>query len=75
MQPIIRLYKIEDFEPITRLWFDAQTVAMPKLMKRMSYEFEDACEFFSRVVITENQIWVYEQETLNIIVRASDRHC
>ena len=51
MQPIIRLYKIEDFEPITRLWFDAQTVAMPKLMKRMNYEFEDACEFFSRVVI------------------------
>ncbi len=62
MQPIIRLYKIEDFEPITRLWFDAQTVAMPKLMKRMNYEFEDACEFFSRVVITENQIWVYEQD-------------
>jgi putative acetyltransferase len=62
MQPIIRLYKPEDFEAITRLWFDAQTAAMPKLMARMVYKFEDACEFFQRVVVTENQIWVYEQD-------------
>jgi len=62
MQPIIRLYKIEDFDNITRLWFDAQKVAMPKLMARMVYEFHDACEFFSRVVVAEDQIWVYELE-------------
>ena len=47
MQPIIRLYKPEDFDAITRLWFDAQTVAMPKLMARMGYEFDDACEYLS----------------------------
>ncbi len=60
MQPIIRLYKPEDFEDITRLWFEAETVAMPKLMARMAHTLEDAREYFLRVVVDENQIWVYE---------------
>jgi len=59
---LIRLYRTEDFEAITRLWFDAQMAAMPKLMARMGYEFDDACEFFRKAVITENQIWVYERD-------------
>ncbi len=58
---MIRLYRTEDFEAITRLWFDAQMAAMPKLMARMGYEFDDACEFFRKAVVTENQIWVYER--------------
>ena len=62
MQPIIRLYKPEDFDNITRLWFEAETVAMPKLMERMGHTLEDAREYFSRVVVTENQIWVYERD-------------
>jgi ribosomal protein S18 acetylase RimI-like enzyme len=59
---LIRLYRDEDFEPITRLWFDAQKAAMPKLMSRMGYEFDDACEFFRKAVVAENQIWVYERD-------------
>jgi ribosomal protein S18 acetylase RimI-like enzyme len=62
MQPIIRLYKPEDFDDITRLWFEAQTVAMPKLMKRMGYQLEDAREYFTRAVVAECQIWVYERD-------------
>jgi ribosomal protein S18 acetylase RimI-like enzyme len=60
MQPIIRLYKTEDFDDITRLWFEAETVAMPKLMARMNYTIEDAREYFQRAVVAEDQIWVYE---------------
>jgi len=62
MQPIIRLYKPEDFDDITRLWFEAEKVAMPKLMERMGHTLEDAREYFSRVVVTENQVWVYERD-------------
>jgi ribosomal protein S18 acetylase RimI-like enzyme len=62
MKPIIRLYKTEDFEAITRLWFEAENVAMPKLMARMKYTIEDAREFFLRAVVSENQIWVYERD-------------
>jgi ribosomal protein S18 acetylase RimI-like enzyme len=64
MQPIIRLYKPEDFDDITRLWFEAEKVAMPKLMERMGHTLEDAREYFSRVVVTEDQIWVYERDGL-----------
>ncbi len=62
MQPIIRLYKFEDFEQVTYLWFEAEKVAMPKLMARMGHTLEDAREYFSRVVVGEDQIWVYESE-------------
>ena len=60
MQSIIRLYKPEDFDDITRLWFEAETSAMPKLMARMGHTLEEAREYFSRVIVAENQIWVYE---------------
>ena len=62
MQSIIRLYKPKDFDDITRLWFEAETVAMPKLMERMGHTLEDAREYFQRVVVAEDQIWVYEQD-------------
>lgn len=58
---MIRTYNPDDFEKITRLWFDAQVSAMPGLMLRMGYEFEGAQNFFKNVVLLENQIWVYEK--------------
>lgn len=60
MQPVIRLYRPEDFDDVTRLWFEAEKVAMPKLMKRMRHTLEDAREYFLRAVVAEDQIWVYE---------------
>ena len=62
MQPIIRLYRFEDFDEITRLWFEAETVAMPKLMQRMGHTLEDAREYFQRAVVAECQVWVYERD-------------
>ena len=62
MQPIIRLYKPKDFDVITRLWFEAETVAMPKLMQRMGHTLEDAREYFQKAVVAECQVWVYEQD-------------
>jgi hypothetical protein len=61
MQSIIRLYKPEDFDDITRLWFEAEKVAMPKLMESMGHTLEDAREYFQRAVVAECQVWVYEQ--------------
>lgn len=62
MPNTIRPYKTEDFEAVTRLWFDAQTVAMPEMMARMGYEFNEAQEYFRNIVVNENQIWVYERD-------------
>lgn len=62
MRTKIRLYQPDDFQEITRLWFEAQTVAMPEMMTRMGYTLEDAREFFQRVIVDEDQIWVYEHD-------------
>ena len=62
MQNTIRPYQPEDFEAITRLWFDAQTVAMPEMMKRMGYQFEEAQAYFRNVIVLETQMWVYERD-------------
>ena len=62
MQPIIRLYKEEDFEAITALWFEAEKVAMPKLMERMNHTLEDARAYFLKAVVAEDQVWVYEKD-------------
>lgn len=59
---MIRLYQPADFEPLTRLWFDAQTLAMPALMLHMGYTFQGAQDYFKKVVLTENEVWVYEQD-------------
>lgn len=63
---MIRLYQDEDFEVITRIWFEAHSAAMPKLMARMAYEIENAREYFRKVVVLETQIWVYEQDGVPI---------
>jgi ribosomal protein S18 acetylase RimI-like enzyme len=64
MRSTIRLYKTEDFDDITRLWFEAEAVAMPKLMARMEHTLEGGREYFQRAVVAEDQIWVYERDGL-----------
>jgi ribosomal protein S18 acetylase RimI-like enzyme len=57
---MIRPYRDEDFDAVTALWFDAMQAAVPALMQRMGYTFENAREYFRRSIAAENQIWVYE---------------
>lgn len=59
---MIRLYREDDFEVVTTLWFKAMRAAMPELMKRMGFELEAARDYFRNAVIPDNQIWVYERD-------------
>ncbi len=59
---MIRPYRAEDFEVVTKFWYAAMDVAMPGLKERMGHTLEGAREFFRDVVVTENQIWVYERD-------------
>ncbi|MFN8413613.1 MAG: GNAT family N-acetyltransferase [Anaerolineales bacterium] len=63
---MIRLYREEDFVPVTRFWFDAVNVAMPGLEERLGHTLEDARNYFQNVIVQENQIWVYELENLPV---------
>lgn len=58
---MIRLYREEDFETVTKFWFEAMSAAMPALSKRMGYTLEDAREYFLKAVVAQDQIWVYER--------------
>ncbi|MDD2923113.1 MAG: GNAT family N-acetyltransferase [Anaerolineales bacterium] len=57
---MIRIYREDDFEPVTKFWFDAMNAAMPGLNERIGNTLEDARTFFKNVIILEDQLWVYE---------------
>jgi ribosomal protein S18 acetylase RimI-like enzyme len=59
---MIRPYRDDDFEVVTMLWYEAMHVAMPDMMKRMGFTLADARQYFSNVILPENQMWVYESE-------------
>ncbi len=56
---MIRSYRADDFEVVTKFWHEAQRVAMPELEARMGYMLEDARGYFRRAIAVENQLWVY----------------
>lgn len=59
---MIRPYRQEDFQTVTRFWYDAMRVAMPEVEARMAHSLDDARSYFRNVVAVENQLWVYELE-------------
>ncbi|MBC7879666.1 MAG: GNAT family N-acetyltransferase [Anaerolineales bacterium] len=63
---MIRPYREEDFEAVTQFWFDAMEVAMPGLAERLGHDLAGAREYFKNVVSVENQLWVYEVDTIPV---------
>ncbi len=63
---MIRLYREEDFESVTKFWFDAMEVAMPGLAQRLGHDLGGAREYFKNVVAVENQLWVYDLDNKSI---------
>ncbi len=59
---MIRQYREEDFETVTRFWDAAMRVSMPEVEAPMGHSFEDVRGYFRDVVAVENQLWVSELE-------------
>ena len=57
---MIRPFREEDFELVTKFWFEAMDVAMPGLEQRMGHTLGGARRYFKEVVSAENRLWVYE---------------
>ncbi len=57
---MIRSYRADDFEVVTKFWHEAQRVAMPELDTRMGRTIEDARNLFRNGIVVENHVWVYE---------------
>ena len=56
---MIRPYREQDFDTVTRFWHEAMRVAMPEVEARVGHTLEDARAFFRTVVSVEGQLWVY----------------
>ena len=63
---MIRSYREEDFEIVTRFWHEAMRVAMPEVEARMGHTLEDARNYFRTVVSVEGQLWVYESDHIPV---------
>jgi GNAT superfamily N-acetyltransferase len=57
---LIRPYKSDDFEAVTRLWRRAREQAFPDFQRRKGHTFEEDQAYFRDVILIENDIWVLE---------------
>jgi ribosomal protein S18 acetylase RimI-like enzyme len=59
---LIRPYKSDDFEAVTKLWRRAREQAFPDFQRRKGHTFEEDQAFFQDVILVQNDIWVAEIE-------------
>lgn len=57
---LIRPYRSDDFDPITKLWRRARERALPDFQRRKGHTFEEDQEYFWTVILMENDLWVTE---------------
>lgn len=55
---IIRPYKSDDFEAVTKLWRRAREQAFPDFQRRKGHTFEEDQAYFRDVILVENDVWV-----------------
>jgi putative acetyltransferase len=59
---LIREYRDEDFEAVTRLWRAARELAFPDFQREKGHTFEEDCEYFKDVISQNNDLWVAEAD-------------
>jgi len=59
---LIREYRDEDFEAVTRLWRTARELAFPDFQRGKGHTFEEDCEYFKDVILQNNDLWVAEAD-------------
>lgn len=57
---MIREYRDEDFDTLTRLWRVAREVAFPDFMREHPHTFEEDCNYFRGVILRNNDVWIAE---------------
>jgi ribosomal protein S18 acetylase RimI-like enzyme len=57
---MIREYREDDFDAVTRLWREARELAFPDFQRRKGHTFEEDCAYFRNVIAQNNDVWVAE---------------
>ncbi len=60
---MIREYRDEDFDAVTRLWRAAREQAFPEFQRTKGHTFEEDRAYFLNVVLENNDVWVLEVES------------
>ena len=55
---MIREFREDDFDAATRLWRAARERTFPEFMRNHPHTFEEDCDYFRNVVMTNNDVWV-----------------
>jgi len=58
----IRLYQVDDFDILTRLWRRSREQAFPEFQRTRGHSFEEGCAYFRDEILPKNQVWVAELE-------------
>jgi GNAT superfamily N-acetyltransferase len=69
-KPLIRPYKSDDFEPVTKLWRQAREKAFPDFQRRKGHTFEEDQAYFQDVILVNNDVWVVEMGAIPVAFMA-----
>ena len=67
---LIRPYKSDDFEAVTKLWRHAREQAFPDFQRRKGHTFEEDQAYFRDVILIENDVWVLEVDATPVAFMA-----
>jgi ribosomal protein S18 acetylase RimI-like enzyme len=59
---VIREYREDDFEAVTRLWRAARELAFPDFQREKGHTFAEDCDYFRNVILANNDVWAMEVE-------------
>jgi ribosomal protein S18 acetylase RimI-like enzyme len=60
VEPTIRPYRPDDFDPVNDLWRRARLHAFPEFQARKGHSAEEDRGYFRRVLLVKNEVWVAE---------------
>lgn len=69
----VRLFKDDDFEPVTRLWREAREVSLPDFQREKGYPFEMDQVYFRNHIQAKDEIWVVDKNSRPIAFMAIDK--
>jgi putative acetyltransferase len=56
----IRLYKENDFNPVTLLWRRSRVVSLPDFQREKGYSFEMDQAYFKNHILVHDNVWIAE---------------
>ena len=67
---LIRPFRADDFDAVTKLWRRAREQAFPDFQRRKGHSFEEDRAYFRDVILVNNDVWVVEVDATPVAFMA-----